>query len=119
MSQEVKPTVSKEEIFDKLEIRVGKVVEVELEPSAAKPSYRMVIDFGKFGKRVSVGRFTQHPIDEVKGRLVLGVLNFEPRAIGNIVSEVLVLGVQFPKAESGEATFVSPGANAKIGGKLF
>jgi tRNA-binding protein len=119
MSQEVKPVVSKEEIFDKLEIRVGKVVEVELEPSVPKPSYRMVIDFGKFGKRVSVGRITQHPIDEVKGRLVLGVLNFEPRAIGNVVSEVLVLGVQFPKAESGEATFVSPAANAKLGSKLF
>jgi tRNA-binding protein len=119
MSQEVKPVVSKAEIFDKLEIRVGKVIEVELEPSAPKPSYRMVIDFGKFGKRVSAGRFTQHPIEEVKGRLVLGVLNFEPRAIGNVVSEALVLGVQFPKAESGEATFVSPASNAKIGSKLF
>jgi tRNA-binding protein len=53
MSQEVKPIVSKEEIFDKLEIRVGRVVEVELEPSAPKPSYKMLIDFGKFGKRVS------------------------------------------------------------------
>jgi tRNA-binding protein len=119
MFQEMKPIVSKEEVFDKLEIRVGKVIEVELEPSAPKPSYRMVIDFGKFGKRVSIGRFTQHSIEEVKGRLVLGVLNFEPRPIGDITSEVLVLGVQFPKAESGEATFVSPAANAKIGSKLF
>jgi tRNA-binding protein len=119
MSQEMKPIVSKEEVFDKLEIRVGRVIDVELEPSAPKPSYRMVIDFGKFGKRVSVGRFTQHPIEEVKGRLVLGVLNFEPRPIGNVISEVLVLGVQFPKAESGEATFVSPAANAKVGSKLF
>lgn len=48
-----------------------------------------------------------------------GVLNFEPRPIGNVTSEVLVLGVQFPKAESGEATFVSPAANAKVGSKLF
>jgi tRNA-binding protein len=119
MSQDVKPIVSKEDVFDKLEIRVGRVIDVEPEPSAPKPSYRMVIDFGKFGKRVSVGRFTHHPIDEVKGRLVLGVLNFEPREIGDVVSEALVLGVQFPKAESGEATFVSPAANAKIGGKLF
>jgi tRNA-binding protein len=119
MSQDVKPIVSKEDVFDKLEIRVGRVIDVEPEPSAPKPSYRMVIDFGKFGKRVSVGRFTQHPIEEVKGRLVLGVLNFEPRTIGDVVSEALVLGVQFPKAESGEATFVSPAANAKIGGKLF
>lgn len=119
MSQETKPVVSKEDIFDKLEIRVGRVIEVELEPSAPKASYKMIIDFGKFGKRVSVGRFTQHPIEDVKGRLVLGVLNFEPRMIGDVLSEALVLGVQFPKAESGEATFVSPAADAKIGSKLF
>ena len=119
MSQEIKPVVSKEEVFDKLEIRVGRVIDVEREPSAPKPSYKMLIDFGKFGRRVSVGRFTQHPIEEVKGRLVLGVLNFEPRPIGNVTSEVLVLGVQFPKAESGEAAFVSPLANAKVGSKLF
>jgi len=119
MSREMKPVVSKEDVFDKLEIRVGKVIEVQLEPSAPKPSYRMLIDFGKFGKRVSVGRFTQHPIEEVKGRLVLGVLNFEARTVGSVLSEALVLGVQFPKAESGEATFVSPAAGAKIGSKLF
>jgi len=47
---------------------------VELEPAAPKPSYRMVIDFGKFDKRVSIGRFTHHPIEDVNGRLVLAVL---------------------------------------------
>jgi tRNA-binding protein len=119
MSQEIKPVVSKEEVFDKLEIRLGKVIDVEIEPSAPKPSYRMTIDFGKYGRRTSVGRFTNHPIEEVKGRLVLGVLNFEPRKVGDVVSEVLVLGVQFPKAESGEATFVTPAVPAKIGSKLF
>jgi len=67
----------------------------------------------------SVGRFTKHPIEEIKGRKVLGVLNFEPRRIGDAVSEVLILGVQYPKAGSGEATFVVPIADAKIGGKLF
>jgi len=50
---------------------------------------------------------------------VMGVLNFEPRQMGSVVSEVLILGVQYPKAESGEATFVSPAVNAKIGSKLF
>lgn len=119
MPQEIKPIVDKEEVFDKLEIRVGRVIEVEFESSAPKPSYKMVIDFGKFGKRVSIGRFTKHPVEEVKGRLVLGVLNFEPRTVGDNVSEVLVLGVQYPKAESGEATFVSPVVDAKIGSKLF
>lgn len=119
MSQETKAVVNKEESFDRLEIRVGRVLEVELEPSAPKPAYRMVIDFGKFGRRVSVGRFTRHPVEDVKGRLILGVLNFEPRKVGDVLSEVLVLGVQYPKAESGEATFVSPAADAKIGGRLF
>jgi tRNA-binding protein len=79
----------------------------------------MTVDFGKFGQRISCGRFTQHPVEEVKDRLVLGVLNFEPRQMGSVTSEVLILGVQYPKADSGEATFVSPAVNAKVGSKLF
>lgn len=111
--------VSKEDTFDKLEIRLGKVVSVEEEPSAPKKAYRLKIDFGKFGLKTSVGRFTHHSPEEIMNKLVLGVLNFEPRQIGNTISEVLVLGVQYPKADSGEATFITPMADAKIGGKLF
>jgi tRNA-binding protein len=73
----------------------------------------MVVDFGKFGKRVSYGRFTRHPPADAQDRLVLGVLNFEPRQMGPVVSEVLILGVQDPKAQGGEATFVSPVVDAK------
>jgi len=116
---EVKKNVLKEETFDKLEIRLGRVIKVEEEPDAPKKSYRLKIDFGKFGIRSSVGRFTQHTPEELLNKLVMGVLNFEPRKIGDTVSDVLVLGVQYPKAESGEATFITPFANAKIGGKLF
>jgi len=119
MAKEIKPTVSFEDSFDKLDIRVGRIIEVERETRTHKPTYRMVIDFGKFGTRVSYGRFTRHPVQEVKDRLVLGVLNFEPRQMGPVTSEVLVLGVQYPKAESGEATFVSPAVNVKLGSKLF
>ena len=119
MSDDIKSIVSKEDTFDKLEIRLGQVVDVEIEPSAPIKAYKLTIDFGKFGKRVSIGRFTQHAVEEIKGRKVLAVLNFEPRQIGNAISEVLVLGVQYPKAESGEATFIVPIADAKIGGKLF
>ena len=119
MATELKPTVAYEESFDKLDIRVGRITAVELETRTDKPTYRMTIDFGKYGTRTSFGRFTQHPVEEVKDRLVLGVLNFEPKAMGPVVSEVLILGVQFPKADSGEATFVSPAANAKVGSKLF
>lgn len=119
MSDEIKPVVSKEETFDKLEIRLGQVVDVQPEPTAPKPAYRITVDFGKFGRRVSVGRFTQHAAEEIKGKKVLAVLNFEPRRIGGAVSEILILGVQYPKADSGEATFIVPLADAKIGGKLF
>ncbi len=119
MVKETKPIVSYQESFEKLDIRVGRIISAELETKTHKPTYRMTIDFGKFGQRISYGRFTQHPIEEVKDRLVLGVLNFEPRQMGPVTSEVLVLGVQYPKAESGEATFVSPAVNAKLGSKLF
>jgi len=119
MAKEIKPIAEYDETFGALDIRVGRVVGVELETGTPKRTYRMDIDFGKFGRRVSYGRFTCHPVEEVKDRLVLGVLNFGPRQMGPVTSEVLVLGVQYPKAESGEATFVSPAVDAKIGGKLF
>lgn len=119
MATETKPIVNKEETFDKLEIRLGRIIKAELETSTHKPTYKMTVDFGKYGTRVSYGRFTQHSLDDVKDRLVLGVLNFGPRQMGELVSEVLILGVQYPKAESGEATFITPLAEAKVGGKLF
>ena len=119
MAKETKPTVSFEDSFAKLDIRLGRIINAELETSTPKPTYRMEIDFGKFGRKISYGRFTMHPIEEVKDRLVMAVLNFEPKQIGPVTSEILVIGVQYPKAESGEATFVSPVANAKIGSKLF
>jgi tRNA-binding protein len=117
--KEEKEIVSKEDTFDKLEIRIGRIISVEEEPTAPKKAYKMKIDFGKFGIKTSVGRFTQHQPEEVKGKLVLGILNFSPRQIGNTLSEVLILGVQYPKADSGEATFIAPFVEAKIGGKLF
>ena len=119
MAREIKEIVSKEDTFDKLEIRLGRMISIEEEPSSRKKAYRMKIDFGKYGFKTSVGRFTNHSVEELKGSLVLGVLNFEPRQIGEVTSEVLTLGVQYPKAESGEATFITPAANAKVGGKLF
>jgi tRNA-binding protein len=116
---ELKKAVAKESSFDLLEIRLGHILEAELEPSAPKPAYRLKIDFGKFGIKTSVGRFTTTPADQLIGKQVLGVLNFEPRQVGNVISEVLTLGVQVPKADSGEAMIVSPVSEAKIGGKLF
>lgn len=119
MSTEMKAIVNKEATFDQLEIRLGRVVKVELEPSAPKKAFRLTVDFGKFGIKTSVGRFTQHAPEELTGKLVLGVLNFESRKIGEAISEVLILGVQYPKAESGEATYITVPIDAKIGSKLF
>ena len=119
MAAELKPEVSFEESFGLLDIRLGRIIEAEPCAETPKPTYRMVIDFGTDGRRTSYGRFTSHPLDEVLGRLVLGVLNFPPRQMGPVVSEALVIGVQYPGKDSGEATFVSPAVNAKLGSKLF
>ena len=119
MPNKTKPLVAMKDTFDMLDIRVGRVVDVELVTQTRKPTYKMEIDFGKYGKRVSYGRYTQHSIEDVKNRLVLGVLNLGTHKMGDVVSEVLVLGVQFPKAQSGEATFVSPAVPARVGSKLF
>ena len=119
MASELKSSVNFEESLGLLDIRVGRVIAAEPCAVTPKPTYKMVIDFGKYGRRESYGRFTAHPLDEVMGRLVLAVLNFPPRPMGEVVSEVLVLGVQYPGKDSGEATFVSPAVTAKIGSKLF
>ena len=119
MATDRKPIVAKEDSFDALEIRLGRILEVELEPTAPKRSYRLKVDFGKFGIKTSVGRFTMQPPEALIGKQVLGVLNFEPRQVGEVRSEVLILGVQYPKADSGEALIVTPAIEAKIGGKLF
>ena len=119
MATELKPIVSIEETFDKLDIRVGRVMSAEPASSAEKPSYVIRADFGKFGRRTSIGRFTMHTPDKLIGKEILGVLNFEPREIGGIVSEFLTLGVQYPKAESGEAAIVTPLIEVKVGSRLF
>jgi tRNA-binding protein len=116
---DLKPIVNKETTFDLLDIRLGRVISVETAAGAPKKSYRLTVDYGKFGHRVSVGRFTSHEPDELRGKLVMGVLNFEHRQIGDTVSEALILGVQLPGAESGEATIITPLKDAKIGSKLF
>ena len=119
MIGDMKANVNKELTFDNLELRVGRVITIQLEESAPKKAYRIEVDFGKFGKRVSVGRFTLHSPEEIRGKLVIGVLNFGDRQIGSVTSQCLILGAQFPKGDSGEATFLTPVADAKIGGKIF
>ena len=107
------------ESFDLLDIRVGKILTVEIAEKAQKSSYKLTADFGRFGVRTSVARLTQHDAEDLIGRQILGVLNFEPREVGGVVSEFLCLGIQIPKADSGEATIVTPLKEVRLGSKLF
>lgn len=106
------------EDFEKLDIRVGKVVKVEDFPEARKPSYKIEVDFGKeIGIKKSCGQFKAiYPKEELLGMLVACVVNFPPRQIGPAVSEVLTLG--FPN-EAGNAVLISPTKDVPLGGKLF
>lgn len=80
--------------FEKVEIRAGKVVKVEVFPEARKPAYKLWIDFGEFGVKKSSARITKlYPRDELVGKTVVAVTNFPPRQIADFISEVLVLGV--------------------------
>lgn len=107
------------EDFEKLDIRVGKVVEVEDFPEARHPSYKLKIDFGpEIGvKKSAAGLADLYKKEELKGKLVLGVVNFPPRQIGPFVSEVLTLGV--PDKEGRCVLIIPDKETAEIGGKLF
>ena len=119
MARDIKPVVDKADTFDQLEIRIGRVTAVEIEPEAQKPSYKITADFGKFGVKTTVARLTSHSPEEILDQLIIGVLNFGTRMVGNTESEFLILGPQYPKADSGEASFLTMNVPAKIGGKIF
>ena len=105
--------------FAKLDIRVGKIVEVEDFPQARKPSYKLTIDFGtEIGiKRSSAQLVKYYKKEDLKGKKVLGVVNFPPRQIGPFMSEVLTLGVP---DEDHECVLAVPDKdNAVVGGKLY
>jgi tRNA-binding protein len=86
-------SVPAQQFFD-IDMRVGRVLECEPLPQARRPAYRMVIDFGALGRRRSSARLTDnYDPAELVGSLVIGVVNLPPRQIGQVRSEVLVLGV--------------------------
>jgi tRNA-binding protein len=104
--------------FEKVDVRVGRIVRAEAFPEARKPAYKLLIDFGpEIGQRTSSAQLTRrYRRDELEGRLVLGVVNFPPRQIGPFRSEVLTLGV--PDAE-GAVILVVPDADVPAGGRMF
>jgi tRNA-binding protein len=104
--------------FERIDIRVGRIVRAEAFPEARKPAFKLWIDFGEpLGTRTSSAQLTVHyqPSD-LAGRLVLAVVNFPPRQIGPFLSEVLTLGV--PDAQ-GAVVLVMPERDVPIGGQLF
>ena len=104
--------------FQKLDIRVGKIIKVEDFPQARKPSYKLTIDFGKdVGVKHSSAQLVDlYTKEELEGKLVLGVVNLEPRQMGPFVSEVLTLGV--PDDEH-KCILVVPDKETPLGGKLY
>src|SRR6187200_1685474 len=104
--------------FERVDIRVGRIIRAEVFPQARKPAYKLVIDFGTdFGTRKSSAQLTNHyRPEELIGRLVLAVVNFPARQIGPFMSEVLTLGL--PDRE-GAVVLVVPDKDVPLGGKLF
>ena len=104
--------------FLKVDIRVGRITRAEPFPEARKPAYKLWIDFGPdIGENLSSAQITTHySLDELVGRQVLAVVNFPPRQIGPVKSEVLTLGVP---DENGEVVLIGPGHETPVGGRLF
>ncbi len=111
------PEISWED-FEKVDVRVGTVVEAKLFPEARKPSIRLVVDFGaEIGTRKTSAQLTAHYGPEgLVGRQVVAVVNFPPKRIAGFESEVLVLGVP---DESGEVVLLSPDHAVPAGGRMF
>ena len=104
--------------FMKVDIRVGKIIEVENFPEARKPSFKLKIDLGEgIGIKKSCAQLPQnYCIADLMGKLVLCVVNFPPRQIGPVISEVLTLGV--PNAQH-EAILIIPERDVPLGGRLY
>ena len=104
--------------FERVDIRVGRIVRAEPFPEARKPAYKLSIDFGgDLGVKQSSAQLTRHYRPEtLEGRLVLAVVNFAPRQIGRFRSEVLTLGVPDP---DGGVVLVAPERDVPPGARLF
>ncbi len=106
------------EDFERVDIRVGTIVEAAPLEGARKPAYKLLIDFGDgIGTKRSSAQITVHYTpQELVGRQVAAVVNFPPRQIGKFMSEVLTLG--FPAAD-GSVVLIAPTKAVPNGGKLF
>ena len=104
--------------FLSVDIRVGTIVEALPFPEARKPAYKLLIDFGPtLGRKRSSAQITEHyRLEDLPGTQVAAVVNFPPRQIGKVMSEVLTLG--FPDAD-GKVVLIRPSEPVPNGGRLF
>jgi tRNA-binding protein len=103
--------------FLKVDMRVGRVLAVDGFPEARKPAWKLTIDFGpELGERKSSAQITNYTREQLEGSLVVAVVNFPPRQIGPVRSEVLVLGVPDPE---GNVILLRPDAGVPLGGRMF
>jgi tRNA-binding protein len=106
------------EDFEKLDMRVARIVRADLFPEARKPAYKLVLDFGpSVGvRKCSAQLTTRYRPEDLVGRLVVAVVNLAPRQIGPFVSAALTLGV--PDSE-GAVVLVAPDADVPLGARVF
>ena len=102
--------------FMRVDMRVGRVVEVEEFPEARKPAWKLLVDFGgEIGVRRSSAQITNYDRDELVGRLVIAVVNFPPKQIGPVRSECLVLGTY---TADGTVLLLTPEPEAALGDRV-
>ncbi len=112
----VKPQITYED-FEKVDIRVGQIINVEDFPQAKKPAFKLTIDFGsEIGIKKSSAQITKHQTKEdLLNKQVLCVINFAPRQIGLFISEVLTLGVDDGTEDDGKWIIITPFKEAPLG----
>jgi tRNA-binding protein len=102
--------------FAAVDMRVGQIVEVEDFPEARKPAWKLTIDFGEeIGTKRSSAQITNYTREELEGRRIVGVVNFPPRQIGPVRSEVLVLGAS---DEEGRVILLAPDTDVPLGARV-
>ena len=105
------------EAFETLDLRVGRVLRVEVNERARKPAYKLWIDFGPLGEKTSSAQLrARYSGEELVGRLVIAAVNLGPRNIAGFTSEVLVLGL--PDA-AGEVILLAAERDVPLGGRVY